>query len=80
METIHSKWEKNTEEGKESSFIGTCVKWGKEWHSTIWRGGRFWTFDLFIHPLHFEQGEDTQVEHFLELNVEKQSSSWGQIY
>ena len=37
-------------------------------------------FDLFIHPLHLEQGEDTQVENFLELNVEKQSAPWGQIY
>ena len=79
-ETIHSKW-KNTEEGEESGFIGTCVKWGKEWHSTICREGvRFWTIDLFIHPLHLEQGEDTQVENFLELNVEKQSAPWGQIH
>ena len=32
------------------SVIGSCcVKWGKEWHSTICREGvRFWTFDLFI--------------------------------
>ena len=72
--------EKNTEEGKESSFIGNYVKWGKEWHSTIWRGVRFWTFHLFIHPLHLEQGEDTKVENFVELNVEKQSAPWGKIY
>ena len=37
-------------------------------------------FHLFIHSLHLEQGEDTQVENFLELNVEKQSAPWGQIY
>ena len=79
VETIHSKWEKNTEEGEKSGFIGTCcVKWGKEWQSTICREGvRFWTFDIFIHPLHLEQGEDTRVENLLELNVEKTKCTLG---
>ena len=57
------------------------VKWGKKWHSTIWREGvHFSTFDLFIHPLYLEQGEDTQVENFLELNVQKESAHWRQIH